>query len=1395
MFGQTNLATWNFTGCNGAVSQTAGTVATGISNTSAVITRGAGYTADSYGGNSFGGYNINKTTLVDAISANDYLSFTITPAAGKKIDVTSISTRLFSQTQIRSFSLFSSVNGFAANNVIATTSGTGVVNYTFALTGHTNLTSAVEFRVYFYGSTDMWTHAAFGDYFAHATTNDIVIVGSVSDVTPLATWNFTGCNGAATKTASTVATGIAATTTFITRGAGYSADSYGGNSFGGYNIDKTTLVDAISANDYLSFTITPSAGKKISISSIKFRPCSQTQTRTFALFSSVTGFSAANVMGSGTALTNWGGIEISIPVSAINNVTSAVEFRIYMYGSTDMWTNASLGAYPAHSTTDDLVISGTTADSYTNVTFNPNSLPELELGLGGFDYYSTPRLANCLAMENRNWMDNTTNATIYQNSGQLNANGYPKYLNPGQILVARPGQNTIGDNPAKLALYNGKVVLTWIGDADIRVEPLSNSVTNPANATGSIVNGRREYLNSSNFNGYNVKIYAINPNNPPTKIRVWMPDPTSPSTKSLEPLAGQPEPIFHPTYLDAINKSQYSVYRFMDMGHTNASPCIDWVDHRPKDHCFQDGVINRRNSPGWDNTWGDAEMGTGASYETMIALCNQTNKDMWVCVPHAATNDYVTKMAQLIAGKDPDGTGAVGLNSNLKVYLEYSNEIWAEYSNGFCQGTYARTMANAAGLSNAQWVARRYCQVWNIFQKEFNSNARIVRVLGTFTANSTYTTGLLAEMASYGPTLQPATQADALAVSTYFGNNIEQYVFENMDYTTITTAKIDQVYKEWEQRLLSDEATSNGQDFTGGGGGVPAEQMVLAVQYNLPVVAYEGGTGLPLANFVSVKDCKVVPNGTSGSTFGELCRQACNGDLNFQNFMYAVQRDPRLADMFKIHNSLAKAKGVRMVTQFGDITPMNKYGYWGFREFVNQAPTQKETFWYNWQIEQSTIREKSNPLGAVPSFTTSGELYPAKVNQAYSKTINYGGGNGAISISLVGYGVLPTGLSFSYQTNQVTISGTPTVAGTYRFAFRLLDADKDPAYGVFTLKVLPAPMNAIFASDNFGTVATDLNALNSGTGFSSAWSVQGGNGTLYQAKTTTPLSYSGLLSSGGAYGQGGFCYQTAGRGLNTSAFNYLTPSTDPTQIGQSNSSLWFSGLFRRNVGAEKNQFIYFCNNWSVPDATKSKVRVGVLANGNFALYVRNAANTDFDVVDAGVSAVTQEGKTTLIVVQFQFDANADVVRLFINPTQLGGAAPAANATYTYANTTTNNLTINTFALYGGTSSTVVQMSFDDLRFGDTYAAVTPVLKNQIAEVSDASSIRLYPNPATDYINIDMQNNDNAQITISNLQGQILRRYNETSNNVLINTSELTTGLYIVTIKNQDKVETIRFVKQ
>jgi len=109
---------------------------------------------------------------------------------------------------------------------------------------------------------------------------------------------------------------------------------------------------------------------------------------------------------------------------------------------------------------------------------------------------------------------------------------------------------------------------------------------------------------------------------------------------------GMAYPTFNPTFLEGLRP--FHAFRFMDWIGTNNSTQSAWSDRVTKTYYTQ-------------------ASSKGASYEYAIELANELNADAWVTVPHLADDNFITQTARL--WRD-------GLEPNLKVYCEYSNEIW-----------------------------------------------------------------------------------------------------------------------------------------------------------------------------------------------------------------------------------------------------------------------------------------------------------------------------------------------------------------------------------------------------------------------------------------------------------------------------------------------------------------------------------------------------------------------------------------------------------------------------------------------------------------------------------------------------------------------------------------------
>ena len=132
----------------------------------------------------------------------------------------------------------------------------------------------------------------------------------------------------------------------------------------------------------------------------------------------------------------------------------------------------------------------------------------------------------------------------------------------------------------------------------------------------------------------------------------------------------------------------------------------------------------------------------GESWEYMIALANATNTDMWINIPGPASNDYVTQLANLIKNGDTvAGVHYAGLNPNLKVNVELSNEVWGGIYAPYAYTLEAAKEEVAAGKSPLNndgstdpnfWLQRYYLEremeVTNIFRGVFGADPTYSKV-------------------------------------------------------------------------------------------------------------------------------------------------------------------------------------------------------------------------------------------------------------------------------------------------------------------------------------------------------------------------------------------------------------------------------------------------------------------------------------------------------------------------------------------------------------------------------------------------------------------------------------------------------------------------------------------
>jgi hypothetical protein len=173
--------------------------------------------------------------------------------------------------------------------------------------------------------------------------------------------------------------------------------------------------------------------------------------------------------------------------------------------------------------------------------------------------------------------------------------------------------------------------------------------------------------------------------------------------------------------------------------------------------------LNEDTDTSWVQAAKPTTFGRGISVREMVGIGNELGADIWLCIPCAADQNYVTQMATVVRDN---------LNPALKCYVEYANEWW-NWAGGFVTAPYLDALAAGRGFNWAQMAGGRSAETLQTWSAVFAGQMqRIVRVGGVHTgwlgleADFLNAPGWVAE-APGRPV--PHTLLDAIAVAGYFG--------------------------------------------------------------------------------------------------------------------------------------------------------------------------------------------------------------------------------------------------------------------------------------------------------------------------------------------------------------------------------------------------------------------------------------------------------------------------------------------------------------------------------------------------------------------------------------------------------------------------------------------------
>ncbi|MGH2569005.1 MAG: T9SS type A sorting domain-containing protein, partial [Bacteroidota bacterium] len=196
----------------------------------------------------------------------------------------------------------------------------------------------------------------------------------------------------------------------------------------------------------------------------------------------------------------------------------------------------------------------------------------------------------------------------------------------------------------------------------------------------------------------------------------------------------------------------------------------------------------------------------GIAYEYIIKLCNITKKDAWIHVPHTADSNFVVEMAKMFRDS---------LDPTLKIYLEYSNEVW---NFNFPVNLWVGNNG-PSNLNHPQKTAYFVKRVFDIWTDVFGSqmSSRVVRVAACQLTNPWVGQQMMGYLGPGG--------ADALAPAAYYVLRPEDYDSLEARGASTTASDVARMIRGWFPNFAT----------------FFRDNDQTARQYGLRLIFYEGG--------------------------------------------------------------------------------------------------------------------------------------------------------------------------------------------------------------------------------------------------------------------------------------------------------------------------------------------------------------------------------------------------------------------------------------------------------------------------------------------------------------------------------------------------------------------------
>ena len=824
--------------------------------------------------------------------------------------------------------------------------------------------------------------------------------------------------------------------------------------------------------------------------------------------------------------------------------------------------------------------------------------------------------------------------------------------------------------------------------------------------------------------------------------------------------------VFTNEWLSSLINHNWNAFRFMGALGTNdyADPA---TDGHPNSELYPYRLqwATDRRLPAAGPLYSQVHPGVhGVPWEYVVLVAQQTQRDIWINIPVNASDDYVTQVANLLKNGDAY-TGNQGVPAGTNIYVEYSNEMW-HY--GFHQGPWNNQAAKdevAAGGSNLNYdncnnnndcwrfrrIAKRTLEIGNQFKSVFSDNGTRVRpvINNAFTDHDT-------DMLTY-------VQNNYGTVSNYIYGISQTGYYGSADKSSVDAiiagekAASDNNRAGYQtSRNIANQfgihslVYEGGQDEEGNKQPVSPVDTTLANQF--------AAARDPRMQDVEVHD--VVDNWASVG--GELYMQFAHVGHYSSYGMWGLSDDVN-------DQSTGKWKGVDQIMgttvsptptpasptatatpggtlpapwQSQDIGSVGQTGSASFlSSFFTVAGSGSDIWGTNdgfryayqplngdgtiiahvasiqntdsWAKAGVMIRESltdSSTNAAVAVTPGNGTTFQRRTSTGSSSVYTPGpSATAPYWVKLVRSGNTFTGSVSSDGANWTQIGSDTIAMASNAYVGLAVTAHNNSALNTATFSDVSVTTGGsgsagtLLASDAFSGSTGALNGQSSGTGWSDAWNTQNGDSSVpgYNVSNASSLSYSNLATSGN-YATGGSAYQTTGRGLDVSSNGAFSAYLANGQVGKAGTTLWVSALLRKDSDTDQEVSLSLHNSgisWCTGCASS------LIGMGYFGSSSNNGGTRYWSLKIGGTvypsSVQMTVGQTTLLVLRIDF-GTTNTLNLYANPASLGGDAPSSSSVQQQ---TSSALAFQSLAYYGGDGPN--QSSLDELRFGTSYAAVTP----------------------------------------------------------------------------------------